>query len=86
MAGGRAFDSELRLRAPNPSWFSRGRRVCFFRRESQNPDPSKSLKSQAPGKPKSDTPRSRIAAEGLANLHRPTSGGKSGNYVKSVAV
>jgi len=52
MAGGRAFELELMLRVPDPSWLSRVGKVYFLGEESQNPDPSKGWKSRAPGKPK----------------------------------
>jgi antitoxin HigA-1 len=52
MVGGLTFETGVKLRVPDPSWFSRGRRVCFFWEGSQNPDPSKGWKSRPPEKPK----------------------------------
>jgi hypothetical protein len=37
LAGGLAFKSGLKLRVPDPSWFSRGRRVDFSGREDKIP-------------------------------------------------
>ena len=46
VVGDRAFEPGLKLRIPDRSWFSRGRKVCSFREGSQNPDSSKGWKSR----------------------------------------